>query len=61
MAKRTIPTIPTDEHYTNIQTFSVVAARTFINEHEDFEEETDRVQLLLTPEYLNSEQWRAKY
>jgi hypothetical protein len=57
----TIPTIPTDEHYTDIETFSVVAARKFINEQEEFEEEVDRVQLLLQPEYLISEQWMAKY
>jgi hypothetical protein len=57
----TIPTIPTDEHYTDIETFSLVAARKFINEHEEFEEEFDRVQLLLQPEYLTSEQWMAKY
>ena len=57
----TIPTIPTDEHYTAIETFSVVAARKFINEQEEFEEEVDRVQLLLQPEYLTSEQYNAKY
>jgi hypothetical protein len=32
MAKRTIPTIPTDEHYTAIETFSVVGARKLIDE-----------------------------
>ena len=39
----------------------MVAARKFINEQEEFEEEVDRVQLLLQPEYLTSEQWMAKY
>ena len=57
----TIPTIPTDEHYTAIETFSVVAARKLIDEQVEFEEEVDRVQLLLQPEYLISEQWMAKY